>query len=319
VKRILVITAVLALVLPGVGLLADEYAGEMLSIGVGARPMAMGGAFVAVANDATAAYWNPAGLTFIRSLEFSTIHRSEGTRELSGVGYDFFNVALNTGHYGAWAASYLTHSVGDISHTVANPAYNPASPAGLKPYLVLGKFNAKDSAMILSGGYRIADYMAIGANLKYLWSKIADAKATGFGFDAGLLIKPWKKFSVGLNAQDLGGSVSWSNTPTNPTDSIPPNIKVGMAFNQRVAKHMVGFSFDVDTKYNPILHYGLEYWYDDFVAVRAGLVDRGPSFKIDDKDTSVGGGVKLYVITLDYAFVDYELVDAHYFSVIARF
>jgi hypothetical protein len=133
------------------------------------------------------------------------------------------------------------------------------------------------------------------------------------------LIKPWKKFSVGLNAQDLGGSVNWSNTPTNPTDSIPPNIKVGMAFNQRVDKHMVGVSFDVDTKYNPILHYGVEYWYDDFVAVRAGLVDRGPSFKIDDKDTSVGGGVKLYVITLDYAFVDYELVDAHYFSVIARF
>ena len=82
---------------------------------------------------------------------------------------------------------------------------------------------------------------------------------------------------------------------------------------------MAGVSFDVDTKYNPVLHYGVEYWYADVAALRAGLVDRGPSFKIEDKDTSLGCGVKIVFFTVDYAFVDYELVDSHYFSVIARF
>ncbi len=311
-KKILLSFLVAGLVFFAGALQADEYAAEMLSIGVGARPMAMGGAFVAVANDATAAYWNPAGLCFIRTMEMSTIHRSEGTRELSGVGYDFFNVAVNMRGYGAWAVSYITHSVGDIPHTSAVPSDG-------KPYTDLGVFQAQDNALLVSGGRRVGDLIAVGGSLKYLWSKIFTAKATGFGMDAGLLVKPWKKFSVGLNVQDIGGSVSWSNTPTNPKDSIPVNVKVGTAFIQRVRRHMIGVSFDVDTKYNPILRYGLEYWYADFVALRAGLIDRGPSFKIDDKDTSLGGGIKLYLITLDYAFVDYELVDAHYFSIIARF
>ncbi len=313
-KTISILAIAVLLCVPGGMLQADEYAGEMLSIGVGARAMAMGGAFVAVANDATAAYWNPAGLSFIRNVELSTIHRGEGTYELTGVGYDFFNCAVNLGKRGAWAVSYVMHSVGGIDHTIANP--DASDPV---PYVVLGQFSARDNAVILSTGHKLAKHVAVGGSLKYLWTKIFDAKATGFGMDLGVLMKPWKKFSLGMNVQDLGGSVRWSGTEKNPKETIPDNVKLGMAFAQRVDKHLLGLSFDVDTKYSPVLHYGLEYWHADLVSLRVGLVDRGPSFKIEDKDTSIGGGVRLYLITVDYAFVDYELVDAHYISVIARF
>ena len=57
-------------------LAADEgaHAAEFLSHGVGARALGMGGAFVAVADDATATYWNPAGLTKVKKHSFSAMY-----------------------------------------------------------------------------------------------------------------------------------------------------------------------------------------------------------------------------------------------------
>jgi hypothetical protein len=69
----------------------DKFAAEFLKVGVGARAMGMGGAFVALANDATASYWNPAGLAQLREAEFSLVHKtsrsnraSEGFRAFDG-------------------------------------------------------------------------------------------------------------------------------------------------------------------------------------------------------------------------------------------
>src|SRR5437868_2988434 len=54
-----------------------NYAAEVLTIGAGARPLAMGGAFVAAANDATAAYWNPSGLALVDDVEITTMHAAQ--------------------------------------------------------------------------------------------------------------------------------------------------------------------------------------------------------------------------------------------------
>ena len=58
----------------GLNAQSSNYAAEVLTKGVGARPLAMGGAFAAAANDATAAYWNPAGLALIDDIEITTMH-----------------------------------------------------------------------------------------------------------------------------------------------------------------------------------------------------------------------------------------------------
>jgi hypothetical protein len=65
---------------------ATKFAGEFLSIGVGPRALSMGGASVAVSNDATAGYWNPAGLSVL-SRQMVTVMHSE---QLSGLAYDYF-------------------------------------------------------------------------------------------------------------------------------------------------------------------------------------------------------------------------------------
>lgn len=70
----------LAILLTSVGSPAwavDKFAAEFLKVGVGARAMGMGGSFVALANDATAAYWNPAGLILLESREAFGTHASQ--------------------------------------------------------------------------------------------------------------------------------------------------------------------------------------------------------------------------------------------------
>src|SRR5512135_545573 len=54
-----------------------KYAGEFLTLGVGGRALAMGGATVALANDVTAGYWNPAALALIDYPEMMLMHNEQ--------------------------------------------------------------------------------------------------------------------------------------------------------------------------------------------------------------------------------------------------
>jgi long-subunit fatty acid transport protein len=60
-----------ALLLNVPGVMADESIQLTERFGIGARPMGMGGTGIAVAEDFSALYWNPAGLAQIRRIEFS--------------------------------------------------------------------------------------------------------------------------------------------------------------------------------------------------------------------------------------------------------
>ena len=79
-KQILVVSFLL-LGLSASGGWATKYAGEFLALGVGARALGMGGAFVSLADDATAAYWNPAGIVLATGRELGYREdRREGPR-----------------------------------------------------------------------------------------------------------------------------------------------------------------------------------------------------------------------------------------------
>jgi hypothetical protein len=301
-------------------LMADQpsYSSELLSIGVGARPLAMGGAFVAAASDATAAYWNPAGLALIDDIEITTIHATQSSIQ----DYDFLNVAFNTQGAGTYALSYIRLNVGGIDITGNSPT-------------VLGTAQATEQAGLISGGWMLGKDLAVGATLKFLKDDEYTASAFGFGSDLGLIYKPIKELAFGISARDYtGGSyIQWQNTPTNPTQVLSPSLKLGVSFTKELGKRVnengimipdstITANFDVDTLYIDkglnTYHFGMEYWYRQFVAIRAGFQSNGFQFDSDNLTLSAGVGVWVYLFEFDYAFVNYQISPTHYLSLITR-
>ncbi len=298
---------------------SSNYTAEVLTKGAGARPLAMGGAFAGAANDATAAYWNPAGLAMIDDVEITTMHAAQ--QDLQS--YDFVNVAFNTQSAGSYALSYLRLGVDNISIT------NASSPT------VLGTTSYSDQAGFISGGWKLDNMFALGGTIKLLKTDTYGASAFGFGSDLGLLFKPAKEFSIGIIGRDItGGSyVTWQNTPSNPTQVLQPSLTVGLSYTQELGKRLMtnktpvpistlSVNFDADTLYAGEAlnnyHFGVEYWYRQFVAIRGGFETKGFQFDNDSFTPSVGVGVWAYLFEIDYAFVSNSIGGIHYISLITR-
>jgi hypothetical protein len=295
-----------------------NYAAEVLTKGAGARPLAMGGAFAAAANDATAAYWNPAGLALIDDIEITTMHATQNDLQ----SYDFVNLAFNTESAGSYAISYLRLGVDDITITDQNGN-------------VFGNTTYTDQAGLLSGGWKIGKQFAFGGTIKLLKTDAYTASAFGFGSDLGLLFKPIKELTFGLIARDYtGGSyIQWQNTPTNPTQVLQPSVTLGVSYTQEMGKRQnageapvpvstLEVNFDADTLYAGEslnnYHFGLEYWYRQFVAIRGGFETKGLQFDNDDFTPSAGVGIWAYLFEIDYAYVSNSIGGINYISLITR-
>jgi hypothetical protein len=294
-----------------------NYAAEVLTMGAGARPLAMGGAFVGAANDATAAYWNPAGLATIDDIEITTMHATQSDLQ----SYDYANIAFKT-DFGAYAFSYLQLGVDGIDITGSTPT-------------ILGTTQYSDKAEYLSGGWKIANNLAIGASLKVLQTNAYTASAFGIGSDFGILYKPFKELGIGLVGRDItGGSyIAWSNTPTNPTQVLSPSITLGLSYTKEFGKRTeagaapvpgstLSVNLDVDTLYAGEAlnnyHFGAEYWYRQFVALRVGFETKGFQFDNDDFTPSAGVGIWAYLFEIDYAYVSNSIGGMNYISLITR-
>lgn len=295
-----------------------NYAAEVLTKGAGARPLAMGGAFAAAANDATAAYWNPAGLALIDDIEITTMHATANDLQ----SYDFVNLAFNTQSAGSYALSYLRLGVDNI--TITDSSGNS-----------YGTTNYTDQAGLISGGWKLSNQFAIGGTIKLLQTSAYTASAFGFGSDFGALFKPIKELTFGLVARDFtGGSyIQWQNTPTNPTQVLQPSITLGVSYVQEIGKSKkqgqasvpvstLEVNLDADTLYAGEAlnnyHFGLEYWYQQFVAIRGGFETKGLQFDNDDFTPSAGVGIWAYLFEIDYAYVSNSIGGMNYISLITR-
>lgn len=295
-----------------------NYAAEVLTKGAGARPLAMGGAFSAAANDATAAYWNPAGLALIDDVEITTMHATQNDLQ----SYDFVNLAFNTESAGSYALSYLRLGVDDIIITD-----NSGNTHGTTTYA--------DQAGLISGGWKIGKQFAFGGTIKLLRTDAYTASAFGFGSDLGFLFKPIKELTFGLVARDYtGGSyIQWQNTPTNPTQVLQPSVTLGVSYSQEIGKRQnqgeapvptstLSVNFDADTLYAGEslnnYHFGLEYWYRQFVAIRGGFETKGLQFDNDSFTPSAGVGIWAYLFEIDYAYVSNSIGGINYISLITR-
>lgn len=179
---------------------------SFLDIGVGARPLAMGGAYAAIADDPNSIYWNPAGLSRVKKTEISVSHA-----ELAqNMRHDFVAFARPTslGTFGL-GATYL--SLGDLDGRdgLGHPT---------------GSFSASDGAFALGFGRPVGGIDA-GLSVKYLRSHIGSAEAQSFALDAGLS-KQFEAAAFGLAVRNAGPGLKFDNE----RNDLPLRLVLGGAY-----------------------------------------------------------------------------------------
>jgi len=330
--RALGLSLVALFALPALNALAatEKYAGEFLRVGPGARALGMGGAFLAVADDATAGYWNPAGLTYLESNSLLYMHAEE---QHSQVGYDFLGLVLpqgkEAGKRSALALSFIRLGVDDIPVTPSadelvpgvdfedgdgNPSTNlPTEGNGVWDVgerLFLSDFeyeSSNDLAGLVSYAKNLSPRMTLGGSLKVLYRTLVGHSAWGAGLDAGMTYELAQRATLGLVVRDLTTTfMSWD---TGTSESIAPSISLGGQYTHPLGeRHVITGAADVrvDLESSRIdsnfgsdsmageLHVGAEYWYHSALALRSGVSGR---------DLTFGAGFRRKGLGIDYAAV----------------
>lgn len=293
-----------------------KYAGEFLALGVGGRPAGMGGAFTALANDVTAAYYNPAGLMQINYPQVALMYDSQFGNLVS---YNYAGVALPYGKDYTFAVSAMRLAVDGISDTRnalvdkltgdvitdINNANARIDPSKVK------EFSNQDWAFYLSAARRYSDRLLIGANVKFISRSIAEYSALGIGFDVGALYNATDDLVVAAIMQDVTTTlVSWN---TGRNELITPTLKLGSLYSVHfLNSFVVTPAVDLDVRFEnrkfasifnvgPVSvdpHAGFELTYNKVFAVRAGYNDV--------KQFTLGAGVKLPKLNIDYSFARFS-------------
>lgn len=180
---------------------------------LGARPVAMAGAYTAVSNDPFAVFYNPAGLAYFSSQPIvassvanlglgrsnATLAFGQQITENIGVG-----LGLNT----LFSGSFISRDI------MGNPHNKMAS----NQYTISG-----------IGAYSM-EFASVGVALKYLIDNLegAPTQATGASLDIGAKFNVFDLFSFGIAVQNIGGQMVW-NLKENSNEAIPYTIRTGIA------------------------------------------------------------------------------------------
>ncbi len=293
------------------GVSVGKYSGEFLAIGVGGRPLGMGSAFVSIANDVTAGYWNPAGLSRLDYPQAMVMHDE---RFAGLVNYNYGAVAIPYKSDMTIGLSVIRLGVDGIPDTRQalidlNGNLN-LDDNELLDYSKITEFNYSDWAFLFSFARRYDEKLSYGANLKVIRRDIAEFGAWGIGFDIGAIYSPIENLSLGANLQDVTTTiVAWDN---GTTQLISPMLKVGVAYQLNIFNGTLIPVFDTDIRFEnrrfasmmnigPIsfdFHGGVEYTYDRLISVRLGYNDV--------KQFTFGAGIILPKLNIDYSFVKFD-------------
>ena len=306
--KISLITSIILLFVFIPGLWADDSkvgttAYSFLKIGVGARSQAMGSAFVGLADDESALYFNPAGILQLNGRSFIFSYNNYLTDIQSGfVGY--------VHHYsdkirlGAWI-DYMNY--GSIVET---------DSTGKR----LGTFGAGDLALGLTYAQSFSPILNLGATGKFIFGKIQDYSSDAVALDLGLLLRfKDQRSRLGLVVRDLG--IQLKGYTESHKESLPTVFELG--FSHHLRGFPLVFSFDsakpIDNDYH--FDFGGEYLGFEPLFLRVGWTSFGENFKTESDKDKLGGfsggfGLLWKNYRFDYAYSSYaELGGTHRITV----
>ncbi len=306
-----------------------------LLISPGARASGMGEAFVALADDATAVYWNPAGLAFQTGSEITFMH-CKWLPALLGAGADMYYEFLAYRQYvpglrGTLGGNITFFNMGEMNQT------GESGPE------IIGTFHSWDLNVTLAYATKLNENLGLGVSARYIRSNLApvgagEEKGTGIGnafaVDIGVLWKmPFiRGLSFGANLSNLGPKITYIDAAQ--ADPLPTNLRLGFAYKALdsdynkltlcldtnkllVVRHADGppdpfykaiFSAWGDGSFNDqmkrmISSIGAEYVYNNMIFLRAG-------YYYDEEGKvqypSFGAGLQYSKFRFDFAYVAAE-------------
>lgn len=214
-------------------------AAKFLSIPVGARAVGMGGAFVAVANDASAMYWNPSGLAKLTQSEAIFTHANW----IADISFNYGGVVIPLRELGTVGVNFTSMTMDEMERTTEE------LPEGTGQTFSAGSF-----AVGVAYGKKLTDWFSIGANVKYINEHIWNSTATGLAVDVGTLFTtPFAglKFGAGITnfgqKMRIGGDDLLVQKDISPIQGNNPNINANLStdgFDLPLTLR-IGFAYDV--------------------------------------------------------------------------
>ena len=267
--------------------------GQFLQWAAGARSLGMGSAFFSIADDASATYWNPAGLTQLDRKEVMALH----TNLWVGTQYDFVSFVYPTAKYGVFGANITRMFTGGFEKV--NFAYDQTT--GEINFENTGEtFSDDQMALTLAFGKKAMKNMSVGLSAKMITRSLDSVSDQMITFDGSVLVQG---LSASLPGLKLGLGVSNILTQSfNTLDVLPMTIRIGAS--QKMLRDKLTASFDVvkNMKANMSWALGAEYWLVNFVSLRLGFDGESGI-----RESSLGFGFKYKDYGLDYAMAMHEL------------
>jgi hypothetical protein len=305
-------------------------AASFLSIGQGARALSMGGAFVAVADDPSAMYWNAAGIADINGTMLVVDH----TQWLADIQYNYLAGAIHLGDIGTLGISFTASNIGEMMVTTTE------SPEGNGE-----SFSVSNIAFSVGYALKLTDRFSIGFNPKFIYQKIWKMSASALAIDIGVKYDtPFDGVILGMSISNYGpkmkmegssSTVLYDFDPTATGDngripaslnteawSLPLNFKIGIAykaFSDETNKLTLAVDASHPNDNYESINLGGEYIFNDFLALRGGFKSM---FLADSQEgMTLGVGVKQSVVgnlqfAFDYAYQDFGILkNAQKFSI----
>lgn len=294
---------------------AGTSSAQFLKIGVGARAAGLGDAFVAIADDASALYWNPAGLALLPGNQVHFTH----TRWPAEIEYEFAGLTKNLASLGSVGISLASLHMDDMEVTTEY------QPHGTGEYFSYGDFLGA-----LSYARQLTDRFSFGISLKYIQEDLAELTTRGWVVDMGTYYRTgFKSLRIAANLANFGpnlrpsgsylGVNEYGQEVTRRYEAFAPptvfRLGTAMEFLENDAQKLTvcfAMNHPVDNAENASL--GLEYRFLKVLSARVGY-----KFNYDEEKFTLGGGLELPLwasnMRVDYAYTDFGLLEAaHRFS-----
>jgi opacity protein-like surface antigen len=305
-------------------------AAPFLGISVGPRAIGMGSAFVAVANDLSAIYWNPSGIARTMKTQFLASH----TKWLVNTNFNWVGFSLNLNDIDAIGLSFTQLDYGEDNVTTV------LSPEGTGE-----KWDAMDITFGVSYARNLTDRFSIGGTVKYIQQKIWNESASAFALDVGLLyITEFNDLKIGmsisnfgtdmtLDGKDLTKRIDLDPESNGINKTIPAKLKVDpwtlpLFFRVGVAMYLykteeMSFTAAIDafrpSDNNSSVNIGGEFAWNNMVFIRGGY----KSLFLDksEEGLNLGGGLQYNFsgtsfVNVDYAFTSFgKFSNLHTFAI----